>query len=258
VISIQTHHKGQTTEIRLQQNGFRYRAGQYAFINIPAISPLQWHPFTISSSPDEDVITFHVKSMGRGTWTASLSGMCMDVGGILSSETVPVVNVDGPYGAPPDFQSSKAVVLVGGGIGITPVISLFKDLYYLHNQDQTANNPIKHVTLLWVVREHASLKMFGPIFNRIINDTTTHPKFVISLHVTGTSDEDKLDTETAHTLLAKAKNGRPNLHTELTQIISKHGHTSVMVCGPAPLVKEVRNVSYAVGVEELHEETFEL
>merc|ERR1711871_1302641 len=46
--------------------------GQYAFLNVPAISILEWHPFTISSSPMDISTTHHIKSMGPGTFTDKL------------------------------------------------------------------------------------------------------------------------------------------------------------------------------------------
>lgn len=52
-------------------------AGQYAFVNIPALSELEWHPFTISSPPDASEVTFHIKAMGPGTWTERLSLLAM-------------------------------------------------------------------------------------------------------------------------------------------------------------------------------------
>jgi hypothetical protein len=40
---------------------FAFEAGQFAWINIPAIDPIQWHPFSISSAPEDDLVTFHIK-----------------------------------------------------------------------------------------------------------------------------------------------------------------------------------------------------
>ena len=31
---------------------FRFRAGQYLYLNCPAISASEWHPFTITSAPE--------------------------------------------------------------------------------------------------------------------------------------------------------------------------------------------------------------
>lgn len=32
---------------------FRYKAGQYLFLNCPSVSENEWHPFTITSAPEE-------------------------------------------------------------------------------------------------------------------------------------------------------------------------------------------------------------
>ena len=52
---------------------FRYAMGQYCFVNIPAISPFEWHPFSISSAPEDSVTTHHVKSMGSSQWTGKVN-----------------------------------------------------------------------------------------------------------------------------------------------------------------------------------------
>ena len=35
---------------------FKFKAGDYIFINIPTITKYQWHPFTISSAPEQNDI----------------------------------------------------------------------------------------------------------------------------------------------------------------------------------------------------------
>ncbi|CAK1547572.1 unnamed protein product [Leptosia nina] len=50
---------------------FHFHAGDYVFVNIPAIARYEWHPFTISSAPDqEDFIWLHIR--GVGEWTNRL------------------------------------------------------------------------------------------------------------------------------------------------------------------------------------------
>ena len=50
---------------------FKFKPGDYVHINIPAIARNEWHPFTISSSPEQDgVLWVHVR--GVGTWTKKL------------------------------------------------------------------------------------------------------------------------------------------------------------------------------------------
>ncbi|CAH2251821.1 jg13788 [Pararge aegeria aegeria] len=50
---------------------FEFHAGDYVFVNIPTIAIYEWHPFTISSAPDqEDYIWLHIR--GVGEWTNRL------------------------------------------------------------------------------------------------------------------------------------------------------------------------------------------
>ncbi len=50
---------------------FRYSPGDYLFINIPAIAKYEWHPFSISSAPENsDSIWLHVRACGN--WTNKL------------------------------------------------------------------------------------------------------------------------------------------------------------------------------------------
>ena len=50
---------------------FNYQPGDYIFIQIPVIAKYEWHPFTISSAPEQQgFIWLHVRSVG--TWTNKL------------------------------------------------------------------------------------------------------------------------------------------------------------------------------------------
>lgn len=112
---------------------FAYEPGQYATWRV--LTPELWyeaHPFSISSSPGMDTLRFTFKAspdftermqrLRKGSW----------------------VIVDGPRG---NFTANRAadtqnVVLVAGGIGITP---------YLSNIEQLLRDG-KRVTLLYAVR----------------------------------------------------------------------------------------------------------
>ncbi|XP_069103028.1 NADPH oxidase 5-like [Argopecten irradians] len=50
---------------------FRYKPGDYVFIQIPCIAQYEWHPFTISSAPEmKGKFTLHIRSAGH--WTKKL------------------------------------------------------------------------------------------------------------------------------------------------------------------------------------------
>ncbi|XP_026166684.1 NADPH oxidase 5 [Mastacembelus armatus] len=50
---------------------FHFKPGDYVYINIPVIAKYEWHPFTISSAPEQsEALWLHVRSMGQ--WTNRL------------------------------------------------------------------------------------------------------------------------------------------------------------------------------------------
>eukprot|EP00026_Physarum_polycephalum_P001242 Phypoly_transcript_01243.p1 GENE.Phypoly_transcript_01243~~Phypoly_transcript_01243.p1 ORF type:complete len:1110 (+),score=123.04 Phypoly_transcript_01243:179-3508(+) len=275
VTDLVVHNKGDTTQIILKPNGFSFRAGQYAFINIPSITPLEWHPFTISSAPGETALTFHVKNrasplktvaekthinndMGKTTWTARLARIYGGDGLSFNRiSTFPVINVDGPYGNPPDYGTQDNIFMVAGGIGITPMISILKDLYHLHRQNDPKVRYIKHVYLLWVVRDLAILNMFREIFDQVCNDHTCKDRFHIMLRVTQRSFSTKVVNDELP-INPTPVMGRPNIHQEFADVATQCGkRVLAMVCGPTPMIREVETAAYHFGFE-FHMETFEL
>ncbi|XP_058791385.1 NADPH oxidase 5 isoform X2 [Phymastichus coffea] len=50
---------------------FDFRPGDYVFVNVPVIAKYEWHPFTISSAPEqEEYMWLHIRAVGE--WTNSL------------------------------------------------------------------------------------------------------------------------------------------------------------------------------------------
>ncbi|XP_014235991.1 NADPH oxidase 5 [Trichogramma pretiosum] len=60
------------THLRIKKpRNFDFRPGDYVFVNIPVIAYWEWHPFTISSAPEEkDYFSLHIR--GVGGWTNNL------------------------------------------------------------------------------------------------------------------------------------------------------------------------------------------
>lgn len=50
--------------------GFKYKSGQYMFVNCAAVSPFEWHPFSITSAPGDDYLSVHIRTLGD--WTRQL------------------------------------------------------------------------------------------------------------------------------------------------------------------------------------------
>ena len=125
--------------------GVRYHAGQYVFLNVPEISHREWHPFSVTSAPtnrDNDKIVFHLKT--AGTWTRDV---------IAAQQQRLRVRLDGFYGDLSQLEHYKdGVMLVGDGIGVTPMVSLTMGLL---------RHSLQKVTLIWVVRTIDEFQIFS-------------------------------------------------------------------------------------------------
>lgn len=156
----------------------KYEVGQYCFINIPDVSQLEWHPFTISSLPQEFEVQHHIKCMGKGEWTNNL----YDFARKNNYNNNVLVNVDGPYGMCFTVENYTHILLVAGGIGITPMQAHFRYLCAAFTSRQISEvSHLLKVTLVWVVRDIADAEMFlnkVTIAIDIMYHPLTHSQFI--------------------------------------------------------------------------------
>ena len=66
LVGVLLHPQG-AIELRFVKPSFSYKAGQWLYLNVPELSRFQWHPFTISSAPDDPYISVHIRQVGD--WT---------------------------------------------------------------------------------------------------------------------------------------------------------------------------------------------
>ena len=70
-----------------------HTVGQYYFVNFPALSLTEWHPFSVSSGPREDGVELHIRALGDHT--NRIVELAKERSG-GSSHTW--ICIDGPYG----------------------------------------------------------------------------------------------------------------------------------------------------------------
>jgi len=152
----------------------QHAPGQYAFINIPEISSLQWHPFSIASSPLDGASTFMIKNMapGSGQFTDALHQLAQKQRRRHGSADIKeplVVNVDGPYGNT-IFETTRydTVVLVAGGIGITPLHGVLR---FLHQLAVAGVGPVRRVHLVWSVRNPALFRSIEETLRAVVENS---------------------------------------------------------------------------------------
>jgi len=102
-----------------------YSVSQYVFVNFPQISLFEWHPFSLSSGPQERLCEINVRSLGDHT--TKLLELAKRK---QSADSTLWMRVDGPYGNyGVDFNRYPVKIFFAGGIGITPIISVLRGIY---------------------------------------------------------------------------------------------------------------------------------
>ncbi|XP_045787661.1 ferric reduction oxidase 2-like [Trifolium pratense] len=119
----------ETVELNFAKgHGLSYNPTSVMFINVPSISKLQWHPFTITSNSKLEPEKLSVVIKSEGPWTQKLYQ--------ILSNPAPIdrlaISIEGPYGpASTNYLRHDTLVMVSGGSGITPFISIIRELIYL-------------------------------------------------------------------------------------------------------------------------------
>ncbi|XP_076920587.1 respiratory burst oxidase homolog protein C-like [Bidens hawaiensis] len=262
---------------------FEFKSGEYIFVKCAAVSPFEWHPFSITSAPGDDYLSVHIRE--SGDWTKKINQTFRDPNatGIFradypeDSPLVPKVIIDGPYGAPAqDYKNFEVVLLVGSGIGATPMISIVKDIannmkakeeqeYALENGLQKDNlSPTrahdfitKRAYFYWVTKEQESFAWFKDDMNEVA-ETCKNGVIEIHNHCTSVFKEDDARSTLITMLqsLYHAKKGvdvvsgtrvkshfaRPNWHDVYKGIAENHkgSRIGVFYCGLPALAKELK------------------
>ncbi|KAB2053696.1 hypothetical protein ES319_A12G205100v1 [Gossypium barbadense] len=232
-------------------HGFRYKSGQYMFVNCAAVSPFEWHPFSITSAPGDNYLSVHIRTLGD--WTRQLRTVFSEVcqqptngkSGLLRADSVhgtnipdfPRVLIDGPYGAPAqDYKKYEVVLLVGLGIGATPMISIVKDIVNnirameeeeeeekssgiekgngvnktnstSPSSERKENFKTRRAYFYWVTREQGSFDWFKGIMNEVAEMDRNH---VIELHNYCTSVYEEGDARSALITMLQSLNHAKN------------------------------------------------
>lgn len=220
---------------------FRYKSGQYMFVQCPAVSPFEWHPFSITSAPGDDFLSIHIRQ--RGDWTQDILNLFRTVcetptpgrSGLLRADettrkSLPKLRIDGPYGAPAqDYSKYDVLLLAGIGIGATPFISILKDLLNnvvkkeedeekaadlypvpdLNEGSSKEKKPFRttNAYFYWATREQGSFDWFKGVMNEVAE---LDQRGVIEMHNYLTSVYEEGDARSALITMVAALNHAKN------------------------------------------------
>jgi len=273
-ISKVIQHPSKVMELQIKKEKTTTRAGQYIFLSCPEISYFQWHPFTLTSAPEEDYISVHIRCAGDFTSALANAVGCdfdskgakavSDAGGkVIGTNTNPPLNrvlprvmVDGPFGsASEDFLNYETILLVGAGIGVTPFASILKSIWYrMNNFNNSKPTRLSKVYFTWVIRDFGSAEWFHSLLHAI-EEQDTQNRIEINIYLTAKIKDDDMNNiivqdvgaekDAITSLRAPTHFGRPNWDRVFSSIVDKHHETDVGVffCGPSVLSRQLHQMS---------------
>ncbi|MCE3215459.1 hypothetical protein HAX54_002448 [Datura stramonium] len=142
----------------------KYTPTSVIFIKIPRISKFQWHPFSITSSSKVDKHTISILIKAEGWWTSTLYNM---LGSKPDDMRLFHVATEGPYGpSSMDFLRYDSLLLVAGGIGVTPFLSILQEIASARSNKNVL--PVK-IQLVYTIKDSQGICLLDPVLPHVFD-----------------------------------------------------------------------------------------
>jgi NADPH oxidase 2 len=203
---------------------FRYKAGQYIYINCPDVSLKEWHPFTLSSAPEDEYLSCHIRCSKRLDWCypfrkainpddsklrrfdkvrhapathqkkKSSSRAAAKIRPMQGNDNKqPVIRIDGPYGsASEEVFEYRSLMMVGAGIGVTPFSSIMRSMSLRRKQQKAIGGrgqPMPRTHFYWLCRSRFEFDAFKDLMrNDISSNSEIAKSFTFHLYMSGETE----------------------------------------------------------------------
>ncbi|KAL6174937.1 hypothetical protein ACLB2K_051582 [Fragaria x ananassa] len=164
--------------------GLKYTPTSVLFLKVPSISKYQWHSFSIISSSSVDANSMSILIKSEGSWTSSLLNLIQteQKSDADHMKCIPVA-AEGPYGpASMDFLRYDSLLLVAGGIGITPFLSILQELVAAQNSGRYKFLP--KIQLIFAVKKVQDICLLNSISPLIFNQPVEKCHLKVKVYVT--------------------------------------------------------------------------
>lgn len=220
-----------TTRITIRNPPISWNPGQHVFLSCQGIAPLQNHPFTIASIPEDGKMEFLVKAQSGGTrrffkhaqksqgLAETSQGYELTVPGtplLLTIVRLKTVTIEGPYGCHRPLRQFDSIVLLAGSTGATFTVPLLRDVLQGWRENNNSTHVkaslfaspkgavTRHIRFVWVVKSRGQLEMFAEQLSSVYTDFQTLQEHTrdIKLEVTVYMTCDESFTEEHRSLLS--------------------------------------------------------
>jgi hypothetical protein len=124
-------------------------------VNIPVISKIEWHKFTITTAPKDDNIVLYMQIVGK--WTGELQQLA------LSTNNLQMFIDEPKYNTMKYIKLYKKIILICTGFGVTPFISFIRHVIY----NPSLYTEIKQISIIWIINDSHDFYMFNKTLSSI-------------------------------------------------------------------------------------------
>ncbi|PIN22246.1 Ferric reductase, NADH/NADPH oxidase [Handroanthus impetiginosus] len=154
-----------------------YNALGWIFLQVRELSWLQWHPFSVSSSPLDGDHHLAILIKVLGDWTEKLDRRISSISEKGPYNSKLTVSVEGPYGhESPYHLTYENLILVAGGIGISPFLAILSDV--LHRIKDGKPCQPRNILIVWAVKTSTELPLL-----QTLGMENIHPTFSETLNL---------------------------------------------------------------------------
>lgn len=172
---------------------YDFKVGNFVYLNVPELSKIQWHALTIASSSKSSPTDFTLLVKPLGDWSQQLAQYAKKCN---AEGIVPRVYIDGFYGASLEmYEDYPTLLLVGGGIGVTPLLAILEDLVAKVRTDGVWT---QHVLFVMTFRELTLLRSLSRVLTALRELDPKEQFFQTRLYVTRTPSEASLNQVLMH------------------------------------------------------------
>jgi predicted ferric reductase len=244
-----------TTKITITNPPISWRPGQHVFVSCHSVLPLQSHPFTISSIPEDGKMEFFVKSERGGTKKLFLHAEKKhNLPTSNGSVDLRTVAIEGPYGRHRSLRQFDSVILFAGSTGATFTMPLLRNIVAGWREVRDPNSKsswfkptgvvTRHIRFVWVVKSRGQLSWFASQLSNVVSDIATlHAEGVaidIDMSVYCTCDESFTEE---HKSLLSSLQSAPNEPTTRSVVQQNTGQDSAVAEKAALKRKDEEEVS---------------
>ncbi|KAI8818116.1 ferric reductase like transmembrane component-domain-containing protein [Fimicolochytrium jonesii] len=230
------------------------KPGQWVFVNCPAVSKLEWHPYSMAQAPGSETATIMFRPKEGKTkefenaLAARLFGASdVEHGGAKIASPNVTFRIDGPFGTPLEaMERCAAVLCFVGGTGLAPGMGVARG---------ALKAGVPSVKLFWSSREEGServslveeLNQEGADVHLYHTGATTINTDMIQTNIASAETAQDAKADVVHsTPLPLPHQGRMVFSDLLESHVAPSGRTLVFLCGSDVFRRDARRAAHAL------------